>query len=258
MVAGRTHPRITMGQYPIVETKLLSIHQPSYFCWLGLLDKIAKSRTHVVMDAVQLSDGLFQNRNKFLTIDGKSKFLTIPIPKKNYMGKWICDLLIHQDKWQRDHLNFLTNNYRRHPFYKEVIDEVMPVFETKYERLIDAIMDSMMISMKLFGISTPVVRMSTLPFDSQAHKSELVLSVVKAAGFDAYLSGEGAKQYMDSDLFARHAIKVVDHGFEHPAYTQRTRGECTFQPGLANLDLLFNLGVVGAREVFWQNVQSDV
>ncbi|HEY3277770.1 MAG TPA: WbqC family protein, partial [Syntrophorhabdaceae bacterium] len=60
---------------------ILSIHQPSYFPWLGLLDKIAKSDVYMVMDEVQLTDAAYQHRNIFLTADGKIKYLTIPFKK---------------------------------------------------------------------------------------------------------------------------------------------------------------------------------
>ena len=66
---------------------ILSIHQPSYFPWLGLLDKIVKSDVYMIMDEIQLTDGAYQHRNVFLTADGKVKYLTIPFNKRDYLHR---------------------------------------------------------------------------------------------------------------------------------------------------------------------------
>ena len=63
---------------------MVSIHQPSYFPWLGLLDKIEKSNTFVILDTVQFNDNAFQSRNIFLNHNGAVQYLTIPVQKKNY------------------------------------------------------------------------------------------------------------------------------------------------------------------------------
>ena len=61
---------------------IVSIHQPSYFPWLGLLDKIEKSDTFVLLDNVQFNDNAFQSRNIFLNHNGEVQYLTIPVQKK--------------------------------------------------------------------------------------------------------------------------------------------------------------------------------
>src|SRR5580698_5179439 len=107
---------------------ILSIHQPSYFPWLGLLDKIHKSDVFMVMDEVQLSDSLYQHRNLFVAADGAKKFLTIPIVKKGYREKAFRDIEIASSDWRMRHLNFIWNSYRKHPF----ADEIMPRVEGYY------------------------------------------------------------------------------------------------------------------------------
>ena len=44
----------------------ISIHQPSYWPWLGLLHKIRLSDADVILDNVNISKGSFQYRNQFL------------------------------------------------------------------------------------------------------------------------------------------------------------------------------------------------
>ena len=50
---------------------ITAIHQPSYFPWLGWMDKINKCDQFILMDEVQLSDRAYQHRNLFLTNTGQ-------------------------------------------------------------------------------------------------------------------------------------------------------------------------------------------
>ena len=50
-----------------------------------MLDKVGNSDVYMIMDEVQLSDSAYQHRNLLLTADGREKFLTIPLVKKEYL-----------------------------------------------------------------------------------------------------------------------------------------------------------------------------
>lgn len=229
---------------------ILSIHQPSYFPWLGLLHKIAKSDVYMVMDEVQLSDSAFQNRNIFLSPDGKEKFLTIGFNKKGYLSRRFCDLEITQSDWQEKHLNMLRSYYGKHPFFAEVSPYLEPVFSNKYPLLLSPVFDSMLVCMRMLDISTQVIFQHELQYDRETKKSDLVLSLVKATVADVYLAGVGSKDYMQLDTFQAQNIRVIFNQFVHPVYQQKYQSK--FQPGMSCLDLLFNVGICRAREIFWE------
>src|ERR1017187_8537694 len=100
---------------------ILSIHQPSYFPWLGMLDKIRKSNVFIIMDEVQLSDSAYQHRNLLLTADGKTKFLTIPFVKKDYLKRPFREIRIASADWRTKHSNFIWNTYRGHLHANEIM-----------------------------------------------------------------------------------------------------------------------------------------
>ncbi len=225
----------------------LSIHQPSYFPWLGLLHKIARSDVYMVMDEVQLSDSAYQNRNLFLTCDGKVKYLTIPFDRKGYLDKPFRDLTIVDLTWPVRHRNFVISNYRKHPGFREVMPALEVFFDRKHSSLCDAVLESIRLSMEFFGIETEVILQSELQYDRSLRKGELVISLIKAAGADTYLSGTGARDYLDEAKFSGE-LQLEYDVFKHPAYPQR--GTIEFVPGLSCLDMLFNLGVAGARNFF--------
>ena len=227
---------------------ITAIHQPSYFPWLGWMDKINKCDQFILMDEVQLSDRAYQHRNLFLTNTGQQKFLTIGIQKKGYFSKKINELLINQDEpWQEKHFRFLENNYGKHPFYNEIMPGMELIFRKPYEKLIDVLLDSINISLRLLNISTPVILQSSLNYNRQKQKSDLILALLQAVHSSHYLSGKGAEAYMQLEDFAQNNIKVGFQEFTLPVYEQKN--SATFIPGISCLDLLFNVGTQKAAQL---------
>jgi hypothetical protein len=225
---------------------ILSIHQPGYFPWLGLLDKISRSDALIVLDEVQLSDSLYQHRNLFATADGPPKFLTIPIVKKGYRGLSFRDIQIASADWRVRHRNFLWNSYRKHAFADEVMPRVETYFRADYSSLCDAVVASMRLSLEFFGINSKVIFQSDMDYDRSLRRGDLILSLVRATGATCYLSGAGAKAYLDESAFSGD-LSLRYNAFKHPVYPQK--GGLPFQEGLSCLDALFNLGVKGARSL---------
>jgi len=243
---------------------VVSIHQPSYFPWLGLLDKIAKSDIFILLDEVQLMDRGFQHRNIFLDSQGRIKYLTIPILKKGYREKKIRDILINPyENWKRKHKNFLFFNYSNHPFFKEIYPKLEEFFSKNFKYLIDALYESMKIVMCFLGIKTTILFQSQLKYDRSKMKAELILELLKVIKYEfqkdvVYLSGEGAKVYMMPHLlqFEKEGIKVIWNKFKHPVYPQKNSSK--FVEGLSSLDFLFNMGIKKGKEIFWNNIKGEI
>lgn len=223
----------------------VAIHQPSFFPWLGWLHKVRSADVYIFLDNVQIAERSFQHRNIFLTNNGQEKYLSVGIAKKGFLDLPLKDIAIREDiKWQKEHLNFFKGNYSNHPYYHEVMSMITPVYEKKYAALGDVLMDVVEISLELFNIRTKVVRQSQIEYDADAKKNDLVLSLVKSVGGTTYLSGQGAKSYMDDESFRKNGIEVEYQEFAHPYYKQKNTGlkPDTFKKGIAALDLLFNEG----------------
>lgn len=226
---------------------IISIHQPSYFPWLGLLHKIANSDIYMVMDEVQLSDSAYQHRNLFLTAEGGAKFLTIPFKKKHHFRRPFNTLEIVEQGWRLKHINFLRNSYQKHPYFDEIFPFVSEFYSTEFPLLIDAVMASMLISLKLLGIETKLVFQSQTIHDKTLTRGDLVVDLVRNSGVDCYLSGTGAQEYLNESAF-NGELKLKYNNFTHPEYKQKNTK--IFTPGLSCLDLLFNLGISDSRELF--------
>jgi hypothetical protein len=81
-----------------------------------------------------------------------------------------------------------------------------------------------------------LVRQSTLPHSGRA--TELLISLVKAVGGDAYLVGGGATGYQKNKEFATAGIKLI-----YQAFTPQPYGDLDgFIPGLSMIDYLMRDG----------------
>ena len=208
------------------------------------------------MDEVQLSNSAFQNRNLFLSADGKTKYLVIGFNKNGYMSRRFCDLEISQPDWQEKHLRTLKAYYGKHRFYSEILPFIEPVFLNAYSLLIEPVVESMRISMQLLKIPTKIIIQHELDYDRAARKNDLVVALVLAVGADVYLAGTGSKAYMQLETFEAQSIRVDFNHFVHPEYPQLNMKK--FEQGISCLDLLFNVGIERAREIFWQVVHDEV
>jgi len=225
---------------------IYSIHQPSYFPWLGLLHKIHRSDVFIVMDEVQLADRAYQNRNIFLTNNGKTKFLSIPIEKKEYRHKFFKELRIADPHWGQLHRNFIWNNYRKHPGFEQIFPDIEEVLSLSSPFLIDIVVASMLASMRWFGIDTELRFQSELIYDRSTSKGDLILQLLKACDAKAYISGRGAVAYQQDDMFEANGIQLSYADFSPRAYPQISGDP--FVSGLSCIDLVCNLGIENAPQ----------
>lgn len=231
--------------------RVTSIHQPSFFPWLGLLDKIAKSNHFVFLDNVQVNKGSHQYRNTFFC-NGMPKYLTLPVEFS--LGTPINKLKFKNNLWVEDHLNKYKNYYHSSPNF----EEIYPIIDHFYRQNVDlipvqVIINSMLLVFDLLDINVVISYASS--FNSSEKKGGLVLDLCKQTDTKAYLSGRGALNYMDAQVlesFNMAGIKVLWHSFNHPKYDQL--GGRDFVEGLSSLDLLFFNGIEKSRTIFRNNL----
>lgn len=232
---------------------IVSIHQPSYFPWLGLLDKITKSELYILMDDVQLTDRAYQHRNILLDCNGDTKFITIPINKKGYRDKKIKDITISNLTWQKQHKKFIQFNYKKSPYYDEIFSNIKVILEKNYTFLLDVLIDSMLITFDVFSIKTNLVFQSSLNYDKTKKKGNLILELLKTVNASCYISGTGAQNYLDEEEFVREGILLKFNQFVHPVYKQLNSK--LFVEGMSSLDLLFSIGILNSRNIFLKNIK---
>ena len=218
---------------------ILAAHQLHYLPWLGYLDKIDQSDVFVILDDVQFEKNGWQNRNRIRTPKGL-QWLTIPVLHK--FGQPLNETRIdsHQN-WRQTHLKALTLNYRRSAFFKSYQGFVEEAYQRSWDYLAEINLHWLRFLVDAFGIQSPrPVRSSEVPLKGLKGTERLV-AFCKFFKADTYLSGQGAKAYLDRGLFEKEGIRLIFQEFSPPRYEHLgTPSETT--ETVSSIDLLFNQG----------------
>ncbi len=232
---------------------IVAIHQPQYWPWLGLLDKIVQCDVFLVLDDVQFHQRGFQHRTLYrIYNEKKAKYLTIPYEKKTKRNK-ICNVLIDNNlPWKEKHLSTIEKHYAKAPYYSEYIDSIVNLYKNDFQTLAELNICILRFLCKILEIGAEIKIGSNIGSDK--HKDDLMLEYTQSVGGKVYLSGVGAKNYTREEIFSQASIELRYQKFTHPVYPQYCGG---FVDGLFVLDLLFNCGIAKAQNIIHRNSISN-
>lgn len=217
----------------------IAIHQPESFPWAGFFHKMYLADVFVILDTVQFKREDVQNRNK-IKVANKSAWLTVPVERAP-LDTLIKDVRINwDDPIIRKHLTTLENNYKKHPYFNELYPAIKKIYEDKPENLSDFNTQIILLIKDKLGIPTKILRASELSLSGNAKGgTEVTLEICKVLGSTIYISGSGAKVYLDCKKYDDENIKVYFPEFKYPTYKQI--GD-EFISHLSILDMYFNHG----------------
>ncbi|MEW6279258.1 MAG: WbqC family protein [Candidatus Eremiobacterota bacterium] len=230
--------------------RLVAIHQPNFFPWLGYFDKWARSHRFVLLDNVQFEKsghGSWVNRVR-LQVGGKPYWVTAPVVRSFSGTRLIQEMeLDATQKWRERTLRGLELHYARAPFFREVIEVVRPLVAFPSNRLVEYNLNALRELGARVGLPEDrLVLASSLPVRGAA--TERLVGLVQDVGGEAYMSGFlAARTYQDPAVFERAGIRLVMQDFVHPTYPQY--GAAEFVPGLSLLDALMNCGFEGTARL---------
>jgi hypothetical protein len=213
-------------------------HQPNYLPWLGFFDKMRSCDLFIIEDSLLLENEGFVRRN---VIKGCNGLIALTVPQE-HVGDQIPINRVEISKhdrsvWKKKHWLSIKYSYCKAPFWNEFKDFFEEGYGREWRFLFDLNMYFINGIRSFFGIETPMVLSSTL--HSSGKKGDLVLSQCKELGATTFLSGIGARVYLDIKKFEAQGIKVAFQDFKHPTYSQLHNG---FVPNLSAIDYLFCAG----------------
>jgi len=170
---------------------ILAIHQPNFFPWYPYFQKMLRADVFVFLTYCQFERGSYTNRfqlNGWHTMSVSAK--TEAIKDKKY----------------------LNPDYDWMKIKKRLYNYNLGIFD-KY--ISESLSDTNI------GIITEIVKRlkikTELMMDTETYltNTERLIDICETHGADTYLSGPGARRYMDLDLFKKHDIKVIfnEHDF---------------------------------------------
>ena len=230
------------------ERRVCAIMQPTYLPWVGYFNLIKQADIFIILDNVQFSKQSWQVKNR-INCQGKELTLTVPI-KKAPIDSLINEIKIDSaKKWRKKHLKSIFYNYKKSSFFSEVypIVEKWIMFNTdNLSELNEHIIRE--ISQELFP-NKKIIRSSTIDIHP-SDKLDRIIKICKEVNANTYLSPVGALAYLESmnykEVFNRSSIVFRAHEYQPKTYNQLHE---PFTPYLSVIDLLFNEGFKGGREI---------
>lgn len=207
-----------------VEDLVASIHQPHYFPWLGLIAKVACSDVFVYLDDVQFEKNGWQNRTRYSTADGL-RFLSVPVRGKGVVSgqKSIRGVELADQRAAIKHWKTLKQRYGQQPGWSKIADRLEAILTSRHETLLPLAVATTALTFEVFRLQPRIVFSSEIA--APGRKTERLINLVNAVGSDHYLSGIGAKEYIDQAQFERARLKLSYQQFVHPIYCQATGRE---------------------------------
>jgi hypothetical protein len=230
--------------------EIVSIHQPTFFPWLGYFSKIRQADCFVFLDQVQniKTGGSWVNRVKLLQ-GGQPKWFTCPLVRSHGAPQDVNQIEIDPSQdWRRKLLKTLEINYGRAlhfntvmPMLVELINQPGTLLASYNEQCIERIAREL-------GLTCPLVRQAGLVDPVRDYKgSERLARICQQLGGRVYLAGGGADSYENVEVYQRVGIALRVSRFVQRPYLQV--GQVNFVPGLSVLDALLNLGFERTAEL---------
>ena len=229
-------------------TRVVAIHQPNFFPWLGYFDKLARADVFVLLDHVQFQKkgGNWANRVRLITGGDRPGWLTAPVDRSYHGTRPISEIALDGTRpWRQTLLKTIAANYARAAHFDEAFPLVEELIGHPSDRLAELNEHAIRRLASEIGLPTGHIVLSS-SLEPTAAATDLLIELTRAVGGDVYLSGGGAEGYEEPDRFEAAGIELRKQAFEHPVYPQ---GKAEFVPGLSVIDPLLHLGPAGTRSL---------
>ena len=222
----------------------LVLSQPMLFPWRGMFEQVKLADIFVFHDDIQLprSHGKgksFQTRVQIKT-QGGWEWLTLPIDRRASLDLLIKDARFPDQGWRKQHLVAIRNAYRSAPYFQTIFEGlVKPTYEFQTDSVCEFCIEGMTRLFNHLDLSPKIYRTSELEFPRELVASGRIVEHCKRFGASDYITGLGALDYIDYDLFDQNGIRIHYMEYANKPYPQL---HGPFNPYVSALDLLFNVG----------------
>jgi len=226
-----------------MNNKIIVGHQPQYFPYLGIFNKILQSDIFLFVDSTKFVSKVWHNRTLIKDKKDKVFYLTIPVTFNN--GQIIKDIKLADNKWKIKHLKSIKNIYGSSIYF----DDLYPLIETVILQNSNYLIDYSLLSMKLILDKVSYDKKNIFIQSKEkisGNKSDLIINIAKNFNSNSYLSGEGGKNYVDEKYLKDNGISHKFNQFEHPQYNQLGN---KFIKDLSVIDCIFNIGFVEFKKL---------
>lgn len=225
--------------------KKLVISQPMLFPWVGMFEQIQLADHFIHYDDAQFSKGSLFNRVQVKT-EADWKWMTVPL-KNVSLGDRINEIKIDEKRdWKNEHISLLEAMYNSAPYCSEMLEIVQNVYALDTNSLSKLTQASIETVAKYFELSTNCQFETSSSLGIQGVSTERILRIAQATESRVYITGHGAKKYLDHNMLERSGIRTEYLDYRRKPYPQ-LHGD--FNPHVSILDLIANCGKDGRSKI---------
>ena len=214
------------------------IHQPDFAPYIGFFQRLVNADLFIILDNVQFvhSNNGWTHRDKIRTREG-SKWITNSI-RKTSRNSLMNEIFYSKSDWRTRNLNLIKENYRKAKFFEILFPFFEDLYFLKTQSLLEFNMFWINAICDLLDLKIDVMYSSKL--NVSGVKNDMIINLLKSVNASNYLSGDGAKAYLDEGIFTANNINLIWQNYNHPIYEQQFD---KFIPYLSIIDCLLNCGI---------------
>jgi hypothetical protein len=217
------------------------VSQPMYFPWVGMFEQLRLADIFVHYDDAQFVRPSFFNRVQVRTQQG-IRWMTVPV-RAAPLGTPICDICIDEKRnWRREHRQLLSCEYAKAPCLREMLTLYDEVVSSTTKKLSELSIKSVETVASYFGMRERMSFLLSSQLDVSGQSTERLLQILEKVDATCYVTGHGAKNYLDHNLVESNEIEILYMDYQKREYLQ-LHGQ--FTPFVTILDLIANLGKQG-------------
>lgn len=217
------------------------ISQSMLFPWVGILEQIRLAGVYVYYDDVQFSKGSFTNRVQVKLPSGM-RWMSIPL-QGAHLGQAIeATRVVPAEAWRGKHMQLLRQSFEATPFAADALAMADEIFSGTYDSIGMLARASLMALVRYFALDESCKFIDVRDLQIGGSGSSRVLEIVRSLKGNCYITGHGAVDYLEHEVFEKAGIKVEYMDYQLRAYPQQ---HGAFTPYVTGLDLVANCGKDG-------------
>jgi WbqC-like protein family len=221
------------------------ILQSNYIPWKGYFDLLHDADVFVFYDEVKYTKNDWRNRNRIYTKDGV-QWLSIPVHKDAVKQK-ISEVPL-PNGWQHDHINKLTQAYKKAPFFEQLEAFMKDIYFAGHSHLSgfnQYIIEKIALQL---DCKTKIINSAALILEGD--RIERLINILKQLNATEYISGPAAAGYLKGQegLFTDNNITLSYKQYNHyPEYKQLHQ---PFEQYVSIVDMIAN--------VSWKDMSNNI
>ncbi|MBX3031583.1 MAG: WbqC family protein [Chloroflexi bacterium] len=192
----------------------VAVMQPYLFPYLGYWQLMASADLFVLYDDVQYVRGSWMNRNRVL-VDGRPAWITLPVsPAPLRTSIAATRLGARHDTAVATIRRRVEQAYRSAPVLPTGLRILDHSFQAGDAMLLEPVLRSIDAVRDELGLTTPMVRSSTLDYDRSLPREARLIELCRIVGGEEYLSLSGGRRLYRTEAFAAAGLRLRFHDLD--------------------------------------------